>query len=77
MTEQQVFGVVVRSCGLLTVIYGLMEGLIVAANPFGPVMHKFPLYEDAVFSLFWIIFGTVLIRLGATVARFAYGPNSD
>ena len=42
MTEKQVFGVVIRSCGLLTVIYGLIGKLDRRCQPIRPGCAQVP-----------------------------------
>jgi hypothetical protein len=78
MTERQVFGLIVRTLGLVSVLYGLSQLLVAVARLIGPnVPHYFPFHEDVIFGLFWLAFGALLMRRVGWLVRFAYGPESN
>lgn len=78
MTERQVFGVVVRTLGLVSVLYGLSQLLVAIARLTHPdVPHYFPLHEEVEFGAFWITVGVLLIRRVGWLVRFAYGQDSN
>lgn len=78
VTERQAFGIVVRGLGLVSVLYGFTQWLVIVARLIDPknVPTRFPITEDVLFGVFWIVLGTLLIR-GGWLVRFAYGPDSN
>jgi hypothetical protein len=78
VTERQMFGVVVRGLGLLSVMYGLSQWLVVAARLLGPnVPYRFPIHEEVLFGVVWVVVGTLLMRHGGWLVRVAYGSESN
>lgn len=78
MTDRQAFGVLVRALGVVAGLYGLTQWLVVIArlaspNPDpGSIPHRFPIFEDILFGVFWTVLGLILLMRSRWLVRFAY-----
>jgi hypothetical protein len=78
MIPRQSFGVAVRIVGLIIFIYGLYVGFYTALDIAGiRTRIQEPLATGAIFSVFWLIIGLILLFAADAIADLAYRKDRN
>lgn len=73
MKPEDLFGVLVRLCGILFIIFGIGDLLIAAARALGVHLSPYHTWQDGMIGgSFWLLAGLVLFYGAGRLADAAY-----
>jgi len=77
MTVKDIFGLIVRTMGLVMILFGLFDLAYVAAKLLGlPLPSRYPVSVDAISSAFYFIIGIAVILSATLITNLIYGRDN-
>jgi hypothetical protein len=78
MQPRELFGVVVRTGGLVLLGFSIIDSFHAVAHLTGlPISSRFSLRQDLIAMSFYFAMGIALTRGADWIVRFAYGSKKD
>jgi phosphate/sulfate permease len=78
MQERKIFGLIVRTVGLMLLVYSTFALFYIVAKLFGlPTRSSMTLTGEIVGFAFFFAIGLAILRVSDWIVRIAYGPDKE